>query len=297
MWFFAGGAIALGVAGGVVLAVILGGVINWFREKRYVAVHAPLIVMGVGGTDALKATLIRKPPFSGSAGFVTVPGTITVSTNGNTYFALPGGGATTTFAAGGSAALNGVMIGSGKATASGVDATGRTYRSTDVQVDVIAVPPGGVLAFYRAAVARGQAYWANSAFGNILINWLGLGRGGLCDEWAEWTSDWIRRNNDGTICLCELVYWPGPFGGGPGQHVCIRVTTCAGATCTGPIYYLDPHRETNAPAMLSGPYVAKYGLPPGPNFVLWGAPCAATGAGGGGGSGGTSGGSTQPDGH
>ena len=272
MWFIAG-AVVIGIVGGVVLGVIAGGIINWFQEKRYVAVHAPLIVMGVGGSDVLKATLIRKPPFAGSAAFATVTGTITVSNNGNTHFSLPGGGTTTSFAAGGSAVLSGVMVGSGEATVSGVDSIGRSYTSKDVQVDVITVPPGGTLIFYSAAVASGTAYWANSWFGNILVNWLGLGRGGLCDEWAEWTSDWIQRNNDGTICLCELVYWPGPFGGGPGQHVCIRITTCSGSTCNGPIYYLDPHRESNSPVMLAATYEAKYGVPPGPNFINWSTPC------------------------
>jgi len=274
VWFFAAGAIVLGIVGGVAIAFVLGGIINWFREKLYVAVHAPIIVMGVGGTDDLKATLIRKPSYASSKYFLPVVGTMTVNDNGNKHFLLSSGTSTATFPAGKSTTLSGVQIGSGKATVTGIDTVKRVYQPMDVQIDVIAVPAGGVLEFYKAAVARALWYWTNGWMGNILINWLGLGRGGLCDEWAEWTSEWIHRNNNGEICLCELVYWLGPFSGGPGAHVCIRVTKCKGNTCTGPIYYLDPHRESSTPVMPQANYEAKYGVPPGPNYILWQEKCA-----------------------
>ena len=279
MWTAAGKTVARYVGGILVIGFVIGGALSWVMRKLLVGVHSPLIVMGVGGSDVLKAGLLFKPRFSGAASFVAMTGTMTVADNGCTHFALAGGGPTVSFPAGSSTTLTGVAIGSGKCTVSGSDSTGLAYTAVDVQVDVIAIPAGGTLGFYGAAAVRGTEFWANSWAGNIIINWLNLGRGGLCDEWAEWTSDFIQRNNDGTICLCELVYWPGTFA----PHVCIRVTTCAGATCTGPVFYLDPHRESAAPVVPAATYVGRYGLPPGPNFTLWSATCAtaATGSGSG----------------
>ncbi len=294
VWYFAAGAIAIGVAGGILAAVVVGGIINFFREKRYVAVHAPLMVLSVGGTGTLKATLIKKKRFS-SAKWAAVAGTVTI-TNASTNYSLPGGVATLSIpvgVGGGSTVLTGIAVGSGTAVVTGTDAAGDSYRSMTVQVEVIALPPGGIIGFYNAAVAQATGYWTNSWLGNICVNWLGLGRGGLCDEWAEWTSQWIMENHGGTVCRCEQVFWPGVIGG-IGQHVCIRITLCApNGTCTGPVYYLDPHRESNQPAMLLAAYEAKYGKPPGPNFVLWTAPCTAAGVGGPGSPGGSGSGGSE----
>lgn len=241
----------IGILGAVIIIYVFSRYVKYFVVRKLVGVYVPCIYMEVGDTEIVKATLVYKPRwtedfqqvhgnifFNRGSGIFDIDGKVKVTKAGNPN-------ATVTVRA-----LN---VGKSTLTVSGASVEGETagdsYDPVTIHVEIVA-DYGNFLSLYRSAALKGTRHWFNGLVGNWLINTLKMGRKGLCDEWAEWSYDWVMQHNHCRIKRIEIVNWKDP------GHDCARVTLWDGS-----VYYLDPHRCSDDPVQPKKDYEKKYGAP------------------------------------
>jgi hypothetical protein len=263
VWFTALGPIAIGVALGVLLALLIRTGMNFFSLHRLVGVRSPIAIMEVGGNDQVNAQLFFKPRYT-RAMPTPVNGTIVFSKDpaAGVIYSLSNGGTTNTVAATPTATetLTGLSVGTEVLGVRGTDTAGNVFVPRGIEVHVVARQPDS-LSLYRLAIRLATQWWLTGLLGNLRVNINSSPPGGLCDEWMDWAADWLIRMNKGDICKIEKCVTD------DGKHNYLRITTCEGV-----VYYLDPWRRPDNPVFSKDEYEARYGA--GSGYTHWTKPPA-----------------------
>lgn len=249
------------VVGGVFIVLVGASAFTlWAMRLKAIGVSRPCLAMFVGGTDSATAEFIHKPRWSRTP-VTTTYGVMELFRIGDVFELVPSGAPlgrleiNTRVQPVVVATARGLSEGEGEIQINGDDESGDTYKENSLPV-IVMDPSVGTLALYLAAVAKAKAIWSHGTTGNWKVNILGGARRGLCDQWAEWTANWLKEHNDGTICRIEMCLY-GDKSVFAFRHQFVRITMCE----TGEIFYVDAHKSADNPVIPKDEYEKEFNAP------------------------------------
>ncbi len=249
------------IIGGIVV-LILGGMElgQLYARIKAIGVDRPCLAMFVGGTDSATAVFVHKPRWSRSP-ITFTHGTMEIFRIGDEFALVPSGAPLGRLVVNTrtqpviSVTAQGVTEGEGEIQLSGEDEAGDSYAENSLAV-IVADPSIGTLGLYGLAVNKAKTVWSHGTLGNFGVNFFGGARRGLCDQWAEWSANWLNQHNDGSICVIEMCLY-GDSDWWKFRHQFVRITMCE----TGEVFYVDPHKRADDPVIPKDEYEAEFNAP------------------------------------
>ena len=250
--------VSRGVLSGIALGVIVAGAgyivgkISYLRSIRAVAVDVPCVVMEVGDSESVKGTIVFKIP--GSWKFNTMNGGDVYYRRNVDYFSFRG---STSKVIGkpanptGVAELVGDSPGEGTLEVWGVSPGGNIHKGVSLPIKVVKKQNSFTDYFALAAKVATKA-WCTGGAGNFIVNV--FGGQGLCDHWADWMIQWIKRHQNKQVCRIEKALFGKKWH--QFRHVCVRIELCDDG-----VYYFDPHKHPKNPVIEKEDYEKKHGKP------------------------------------
>lgn len=248
--------------GGVLVLCILGGMIlgQLYARIKAIGVSRPCLAMFVGGTDSATAVFVHKPRWSWNP-ITPTNGTMELFRIGDEFVLVPSGAPLGRLVVNTrtqpviSVTAQGVTVGEGEIQLSGSDEAGDDYTEYSLPV-IVADPSIGTIGLYNLAVNKAKSIWMHGTLSNFKVNFFGGARRGLCDQWAEWTANWLNDHNDGSICKIEMCLY-GDANWWKFRHQFVRITMCE----TGEVFYVDAHKSADKPVIPKDEYEDKFNAP------------------------------------